>query len=284
MPAAISAASVSGVAEAGPIVATIFVRRVCPVTAVTLVPLGFAAGGVRPLRAGTRPSRGTTASSPSSSSIRRSWLYFATRSERVGAPVLIWPAFVATARSAIVASSVSPERCEMIARYPLRCASSMASSVSVSVPIWLTLTRIAFADALVDPAAEEVDVRDEQIVADELHAAAEPVGQRLPPVPVGLAEPVLDRDDREPVAEVGPEVDHPRRVERAALALEHVRAVAVQLARRRVERDRHLVAVTCALGGLEDRLAGVVRRAEVGGEPALVADARSRARAPRAAA
>ena len=34
----------------------------------------------------------------------------ATRSERAGAPVLIWPQLVATARSAIVTSSVSPER------------------------------------------------------------------------------------------------------------------------------------------------------------------------------
>ena len=45
--------------------------------------------------------------------MRRSWLYFATRSVREGAPVLIWPAFTATARSAMVVSSVSPERCEM---------------------------------------------------------------------------------------------------------------------------------------------------------------------------
>ena len=45
--------------------------------------------------------------------MRSSWLYFATRSVRDSAPVLIWPAFVATAMSAIVASSVSPERCEM---------------------------------------------------------------------------------------------------------------------------------------------------------------------------
>ena len=37
----------------------------------------------------------------------------ATRSERAGAPVLICPALVATAMSAIVASSVSPERCEI---------------------------------------------------------------------------------------------------------------------------------------------------------------------------
>src|SRR6266540_7494089 len=53
------------------------------------------------------------AESPKASSMRSSWLYFAVRSERAGAPVLICPAPVATARSAIVASSVSPERCEI---------------------------------------------------------------------------------------------------------------------------------------------------------------------------
>ena len=42
--------------------------------------------------------------------MRRSWLYFATRSVRQSEPVLIWPALVATAMSAIVVSSVSPER------------------------------------------------------------------------------------------------------------------------------------------------------------------------------
>ena len=48
--------------------------------------------------------------SSSSSSMRSSWLYLATRSVRLGAPVLIWPALTATAMSAMVASSVSPER------------------------------------------------------------------------------------------------------------------------------------------------------------------------------
>ncbi len=38
---------------------------------------------------------------PRYSSNLRSWLYLAVRSERAGAPVLIWPAPVATARSAI---------------------------------------------------------------------------------------------------------------------------------------------------------------------------------------
>src|SRR5918993_3400253 len=51
---------------------------------------------------------------PRASSIRSSWLYLAVRSLRLAEPVLIWPALVATARSAMVASSVSPDRCEMI--------------------------------------------------------------------------------------------------------------------------------------------------------------------------
>ena len=46
--------------------------------------------------------------------MRSNWLYFETRSLRDNEPVLIWPAFRPTAISAIVESSVSPERCEMI--------------------------------------------------------------------------------------------------------------------------------------------------------------------------
>lgn len=43
-----------------------------------------------------------------------SWLYFAVRSEREMDPVLIWPHRVATARSAMLTSSVSPEDAEVI--------------------------------------------------------------------------------------------------------------------------------------------------------------------------
>lgn len=71
-------------------------------------------------------------------------MYFATRSERLGAPVLIWQVFNATARSAIVVSAVSPERCEEIAVYPALCAILMASNVSETEPIWFSLIRIAF--------------------------------------------------------------------------------------------------------------------------------------------
>ena len=56
------------------------------------------------------------APTPSAFSMRRSRLYLATRSLRQGAPVLIYGAFVPTARSAIVVSSVSPERWDRIYR------------------------------------------------------------------------------------------------------------------------------------------------------------------------
>ena len=69
--------------------------------------------GLRFFARGNAAQPGYSALPPSRSSIRSSWLYFATRSERAGEPVLIWPAPSATARSAIVVSSVSPERCEI---------------------------------------------------------------------------------------------------------------------------------------------------------------------------
>ena len=59
---------------------------------------------------------GYDAAGPRRSSMRSSWLYLAVRSPRAGAPVLICPAPVATARSAMKVSSVSPERCEMMLR------------------------------------------------------------------------------------------------------------------------------------------------------------------------
>src|SRR5580700_3207823 len=55
---------------------------------------------------------------PSSSSTRSSWLYVAIRSVPEAEPVLIWPTPVATARSAMKLSSVSPLRCEMTEVYP----------------------------------------------------------------------------------------------------------------------------------------------------------------------
>ena len=63
----------------------------------------------------------------------------------LGRADVIWPALTATEMSAIVVSSVSPERCETTAVQPARCAIWIASSVSVRVPIWLSLMSTALA-------------------------------------------------------------------------------------------------------------------------------------------
>src|SRR5208337_3065558 len=67
--------------------------------------------GRRSYRSGALPLK--RAAGPSSSSMRRSWLYLEMRSVREAEPVLIWPAAVATAKSAMKVSSVSPERWEI---------------------------------------------------------------------------------------------------------------------------------------------------------------------------
>lgn len=54
-----------------------------------------------------------TAALPSSAAISSRRLYFAMRSLRQAEPVLIWPPPIATAKSAMNVSSVSPERCEI---------------------------------------------------------------------------------------------------------------------------------------------------------------------------
>lgn len=78
-------------------------------------------------------------------SMFNSLLYFATLSVLQGAPVFIWPAFTATAKSAIVVSSVSPDLCEIIVLYPFSFALFIVSNVSVNVPIWFGFISIAFA-------------------------------------------------------------------------------------------------------------------------------------------
>ena len=55
----------------------------------------------------------------------------------------------------MVVSSVSPERCEITVAYEERLASATVSSVSVSVPIWLSLTRMALATPSRDAALED---------------------------------------------------------------------------------------------------------------------------------
>ena len=118
----------------------------------------------------------------------------ATRSLRAGAPVLIWPQLVATARSAMVESSVSPLRWLITAVYALAVAMATVSSVSVSEPIWLTFTRIELAT----PASTEFYQDGSYVLSseDRTLSSAEMVGfytdlaDRYPIVSIedGLAE------------------------------------------------------------------------------------------------
>ena len=141
-----------------------------------------AAAGHRHARNGT-PRPGYDASGPSASSIRSSWLYFATRSVRDGAPVLIWPQPVATARSAIVdvlglARAMRHHRgVAGLTRHPDRRQRLRQR------PDLIDLDQDRVRDTGVDPALEALRVGDEHVVADELHAVPELVGQRRPARP-----------------------------------------------------------------------------------------------------
>ena len=95
---------------------------------------------------------GKRADSPSSASMRSSRLYLATRSERDGAPLLSWPVAggngqVGDRRVLGLAAAMADHRAPAVRR-----ASSIVVSVSVSVPIWLSLTSTALARVLVDRA------------------------------------------------------------------------------------------------------------------------------------
>ena len=179
--------------------------------------------------------------------MRSSWLYLAIRSERLSEPVLICPAFVPTAMSAMVASSVSPERWLITEVQPARLAISIAAKVSVRVPIWLILIRIELATFLPDAFLQDLGVGDEQVVADELHL-------RLPSRSLSSFQPsqspschaVLDRDDRVLADPARERVDPLGRGQRQAFAVETVLAFLVELAGGAVEADRDLRARLCS--------------------------------------
>src|SRR5438552_4106104 len=128
---------------------------------------------------------------------------------------------------------------------------------------------------LLDAARQELLVGDEDVVADQLQAGAQRGRQPLPPGPVVLAEPVLDRDDGVGLAPALVEGDQVvgRGAPPAGLA-EGIAAVRGQLARGRVEGERHVAPGYQARRS--DRFDQEVERLlvapERGREAALVAD------------
>src|SRR5690606_27280995 len=136
------------------------------------------------------------------------------------------------------------------------------------------LDQDAVRDLVRDAAREDLRVRHEQIVADELDAVAQPRAQVPPTFPVVLGHAVLDRDDRitrDQLLGIARELE---RIEAAILRGERIRAVRVELGARDVEPEIDLAAerITRGLDRLADRLQRFLVRAEIRREAALVAD------------
>ena len=103
--------------------------------------------------------------------MRSSWLYLAMRSERDSEPVLIWPALVPTAMSAMVVSSVSPERW-LITDGVAGALGHLDRGEGLGQRADLVdLDQDRVGDALVDAFLQDLGVGDEQVVADQLHLA-----------------------------------------------------------------------------------------------------------------
>src|SRR5580765_3736389 len=133
-------------------------------------------------------------------------------------------------------------------------------------------------DAVVDPSLQDLRVRDEYIVPDQLDAIAKSLRQPLPAFPVAFGETVFDRDDGILPNPVLVQTDHlVRGPFWLAGFLERVSAGASpELARGDVERkpDVGTRLQPCLGHGLEDNLHRFPIRLEIRRDPPLVADAR----------
>src|SRR5207247_3342279 len=115
-------------------------------------------------------------------------------------------------------------------------------------------------DLLADAPLDALDVRDEEIVTDELHPVAQLGRERLPSRPIVLGEAVLDRDERIAVRPAPIERDHAGGVEGSLLSRQRVLPAREELGRRRVKRERDVSAgvVSGLLDRGEDELDGLL--------------------------
>jgi hypothetical protein len=126
--------------------------------------------------------------------MRSSWLYLATRSERHSEPVLIWVAVVATAISAMVVSSVSPERCDTTAAYRRIGHRDRFQGFGQRADL-VDLDQDRVGDALVDAFARIFGLVTNKSSPTSC-TLRRPPGQQFPAGPVALGHAVLDGDDR----------------------------------------------------------------------------------------
>ncbi len=129
-----------------------------------------------------------------------------------------------------------------------------------------------------DTAGEVFHVGNEQVVAHELAAVADKVGENLPAFPVVLGHTVLDGVDgvflNELLEELGLLFGSELGSVGTLLPGVVVNAVLVELRRSAVEADGHILAghVAGKLDSLDDNLEGIFSAVEVGGETTLVAN------------
>lgn len=95
-------------------------------------------------------------------------------------------------------------------------------------------------DALVDAVSEHRRVGDEYVVADQLHAITDTVGQQPPTLPVVFGHPILEQYRRVIADHPLPVVDHLADREAAVLAVQPVAAVDEQLAAGGIDPHRDI--------------------------------------------
>ena len=101
-------------------------------------------------------------------------------------------------------SSVSPERCE-IDRAVAGVARDRDRVERLGQrPDLVELDQDRVRDAALDPLAQDRRVGDEDVVADELQAIAEPLGELAPAIPVALRHPVLEGQHRVALGDPSP--------------------------------------------------------------------------------
>ena len=94
-----------------------------------------------------------------------------------------------------------------------------------------------------DALLQNLGVRDEDVVTDQLDPVAERARQQLPSRPVRFAEAVFDRDDRILLNPFGIHLHHLfRRARRLPGLLEDVLPVVPEFAGRDVECEKHVAA------------------------------------------
>jgi hypothetical protein len=121
-----------------------------------------------------------------------------------------------------------------------------------------------------------VGIGHEQVIADQLHLAAEHFGGRDPALPIVFGHAVFDGEDRIPVAEVREIFGELFRRQRFAFTGQFILAVLKELGRSSVQRERDVFAGPVAgfLDGLQDETDGFVGRTDVWRKAALIANVR----------